>query len=266
MKTTLHYYKFNTKTQAAEYGALCEKLTTAGLKKFAFNSPWCYSKEFDMFWKKIEALGGQAIELEAKHLFDNQWNSTEVRLMDWAEVIFPNPDTKQGYWLEQTAEMREIRDSTLKCGFCGSQLPDEIATAFCNECLDSPYLKSGELGLTRMLPISSKAKRQPLTEAEMAERLPLYRQAQIHGKTAKGIERLAKARAVIDEKYENAVKSAITEHDGMVWLLEHGVQQSAIYYSHLRRFGFGWDHPVDPAVKPELIQQLSEFPFPYDIK
>ena len=53
----------------------------------------------------------------------------------------------------------------------------------------------------------------------------------------------------------------------MVWLLDRNINaENCIYYSHTRKFCFGWRNPVSESVKSALLDVLVEFPFDYEIK
>lgn len=269
MKTTLHYYYLNTETQANEYDTLCNKLKAQGLKKFgsitANHNTW-YSEH-------IKPLNGKQVELETECLFDNQWNTAPtdtsengLRIFDWAEAIYENPSVKEGHWLEQTKEMKEIRRNTNVCGYCGNYKPAAKGDVFCSKCLGSSYLQESELHLTRMMPVNKGlwgGKRQKLTEAEKAHLLPLYVAAQ-----TKGIKAQAeKVREDIRKTYKRRIETAATEWRGFTWLLDHEIlTNNCIYYSHTNKFCFGWRSPLDENVARQLESDLRGFPFVYEMK
>lgn len=280
IKTVIHTYHFDTSKsqQQAEYAKLLRKLSAG---KF----PCCevdvrYSSYTPDIARRnelidsIQSLDGQTIELETKCLFDNQWNTAPVpgcpsgfRAFNWAEYTFANPDIKQGYWLEQTAEMTEILRNTYKCGYCGAQEPAAKGYVFCPHCLDSQYLTSDKLFLTRMRPVSKdRLPRAQLTDAEREHLLPLFREAQINGQTERGKARIAKLREDLQLDYERTIENARIKRDGYLWCLDHAIStDNVIYYKHTGRFRFGWRHPVDDVLLSTLLDAISEFPFPYDI-
>ncbi len=273
LTTVLRAYRFDTSNtaDAAAHDALRAKLTAQGLTCF---ETW----GGDAGGHYLSQLDGLTLTLETDHLFANQWNTAPIpgvsetgyRVFDWAQDYMPdgyNKRIKQGHYLEQTEGMIAIRKDTLKCGYCGNQEPAATAPAFCQNCLDSEYLKSSELYLTRLVPVDCKGRPGPLTEAEAAELLPRYRDAQTTGSTERGRKRIAAARRKIADNYTKAVRVATTERDGFTWLMDHGFNtENVIFYSHTERFGFGWRSPVDPEVLSRLLDVISEFPFAYDIK
>lgn len=167
-------------------------------------------------------------------------------------------------------EMIEIRRNTNKCPYCGKQEPAAKGYVFCPHCLDSEYLTEDYLlkGMTRMRAIDEDHNElKPLTDAERAHLLPLYREAQLHGNTERGKARIAKQRQDIERNARAAIRNAETERAGMLWLMDHGINISnVIYYSHTGRFGFGWRQPLGGEVLSGLLDIITEFPFPYDIE
>jgi len=253
---------------AEAYAALCALLTGQGLRMFHV---WADPKERTRLPSQ-----DTPVELETAHLFDNQWNTapmpglpTGARVFDWYEGIYPNCSLRSGHYLDQTAAMRAIRRNVSKCGYCGKQEPTG-AYVFCPHCLDSEYLKASDLKLTRMVSIDQTGPGRTfpeLTPTELAEREPLYRQAKIHGATARGMARVAKVRADAAQSYANKVRNATAERDGTLWLADHcpGVLGNAIFYDHTGRWGFGWRAALEGGVLSDLLDIVSEFPFPYDI-
>lgn len=273
MKTVIQSYQFDT-TKAADkaaYAELCARLTAQGSECFctwggggshylpAFKEP-------------------RTIELETKHLFNNQWNTAPIegvseqglRVFDWAEdypIGAMRKSLKRGHYLTITAEMREARRNTNACGYCGHQEAAQKGAVFCPKCIGSEYLKAGELHLTRMQAIDCKIERAPLTDAERAHLAPIYKDAQLHGHTERDKKRIAETRADIESTYAKKLQSADAEYKGFTWLMDHGIRPDiAIYYTHTGRFGFGWRSPLDADTVSALLDVISEFPYAYDIE
>jgi hypothetical protein len=265
MKTILHYYRFDRSDP--EYKELCQMLKSFGLKKFDSIS----SNHHEWYRDKIKPLDGKEVTLETEYLFNNQWNTVEgLRVFDWAEAIYPNRSIKEGQWLEQTDEMREIRDNTKKCGYCG-----EMSTGketFCNKCLDSQYLEQKDLHLLRMLPVSDESRRPKLTEDEAAVLVPLYEAAQGLGKERRDIEHQSLLRKKVANLIPEAEKVAIKvveeaklKTEAFTWLLDKKFRDidNVIYYSHTKKFCFGWSRSYSGKDVPEI---LKNFPFSYEVK
>lgn len=279
MKTVMHHYRFDI-SKAGERAAYA-KLRENTLEKIGFPA-WKMALMHGyagdptgwQFMDKIRKCAGPA-DLETDHLFDNQWNATTtdginthgLRLFNWAECKYPNKGIIEGYWLEQTAEMREILRNTHKCGYCGAQEPAQKGHVFCPHCLGSSYLTEDQLYLTRMRPVSSTGDRAKLTEAERAHLLPIYREARLHGQGVRSLAAAKSKREKIEEEYKAAVLKAESEYKGFTWLLDRGLQvDNVMYYSHTGRFCFGWRQGVSENVASAILDVISEFPFPYDIK
>lgn len=282
IKTKLHTYRIDTSTLEGrmEWGDLEAKLVGMGLK---CHESWSKAGQRVHYQIGVAIAGDESwaeIELETGYLFDDQWNTAPInggngyRVMDWALDANVGMsgwagNIKSGYWLEPTEEMAKVRREHHKCGYCGAMyhLPDQV---FCSRCLDNEYLKPKDLPLLRLLPVSTSfgAKRPELTEAEEADLLPRYREAQIHGSTERGKARIAKARADVVAKYEKAIRNAEAERDGSTWLLDNlpGMASNAIYYTHTERWEFGWKAPLEDVLAQQLLAQLATFPGPFKIK
>lgn len=275
MKTIYHAYNIDTSTPdgKAEWSALETFLLAQGLREFHAIGDHCNRK-----------IDGCEIELETSHLFKNQWNTAPIdgisekglRVFDWARDSIwvngrENKTIKRGHYLEQTAEMREIRRNTVKCLYCGAQEAAAKGYVFCPHCIGSEYLTEKDLKLTRMVPVCDLHRDdiyKELTEAEAAHLLPLFKEAQIHGHTERDKKRIAKQRETLAREYEIIrIARATTERDGFLWLMDHGIKtDNVIFYSHTGRFGFGWRKPLGETVLGDLLNLITEFPFSYDIK
>lgn len=282
IKTKLRTYRIDTSTPEGrmEWGDLEAKLVGMGLK---CHESWSKAGQRVHYQIGAAIAGDESwaeIELETGYLFDDQWNTAPInggngyRVMDWALDANVGMsgwagNIKSGYWLEPTEEMAKVRREYHKCGYCGAMyhLPDQV---FCGRCLDSEYLQPKDLPLLRLLPVGTSfgTKRPELTEAEEADLLPRYREAQIHGSTERGKARIAKARANVAEKYTKAARSAEAERDGMIWLLDHapGLADNALYYHHTERWNVGWKKQIDAAMVEEVKAALAGFPLPLDIE
>jgi hypothetical protein len=279
IKTTIHAYRFDVREPD-------QKSAWEELKASLADHPHIMeSHGGESHFHFVKDIDGQEIELETEHLFDNQWNTAPIagrsekglRVFDWAKdatgSMYPHW-VRQGHYLDQTPEMRELRRNTHKCPYCGKQEPAAKGYVFCPHCIDSEYLTEADLlkGATRMRPIyrsgfGPESAWKPLTDAERDHILPQYKDAQLHGAIERGKARIAKQRREIDEKARRAVRNAEAERAGLLWLMDHGVNiDNVIYYSHTGRFGFGWRKPVDAAILSDLLDIITEFRFPYDIK
>lgn len=267
----VHTYQFDT-SKAAELAAFKElhaKLSAMGLKCMESRGGELHLT----FGRKAE---GKEVRLDLGCVFADQWNTAPIdgvsecglRLHDWAQDYRPGNSLtlKQGYWMEQTEGMAEVRRNTLKCGYCGHMEQAAKGLDFCPACIGNEHLNASDLHLLRLLPLVGSQKRAELTEAESARLVPLWRAAKLHGNTARDKAALIKQRADHMAKYDKVCAHALKERDGYIWMMDNGIRTTnAIYYSHTGRFGFGWNKPVEPELLAELKAVLVNAPFEYDI-
>lgn len=262
--TTLHAYYFDISdlNEREQYEALVARLEAQGMKCTEFlalpsSSSYC---------RYVEHLDGKEVQLETRHLFDNQWNTAcGLRVFDWVQGIYPNKNIKSGHYLVQTDEMRELRRNTHGCGYCGHQERAERGSVFCTACLGSGYLKSGDLHLLRMVSVEQDRPERPeLTEAERAHLMPLYIEAQ----RARALADAEVIRAELHKNFKKAVHIATVKRDASLWVFDNvpNLLPNMIYYSHIETFCFGWRTPLTDAEVSQLLDVISEFPFPYEIK
>lgn len=278
LSATLMFYRLDT-TKAVDksiYDDLVKDLKDKGYHKSTSTAPRAYSSEFNGFWDKIESIGGKQVTIETDFLFSNQLNTapiedvsaTGMRLFDWSEVIFENKAIKQGYYVTPLDELRRLRETTLQCGFCGHLYRErEPVGEFCQKCLGSRHLKSSELRLLRLLPVTFKGSRPELTEEERTRLLPTYRQAQIDGITKQDKELRKKDRDNLDKQYRLRVKESIIEFIGMNWLLDRGIDPSnVIFYKHSGYFCIGWQNSLEKGLADEIEEMIKGFPFPMTLE
>ena len=272
IKTTLRRFSFDVSTPEG-------KKAWQAFQAERRSGPKCCGPILFDVWDMVADLDGQEIALDTDSLFSNQWNTSEgVRVFDYALQAASNSPNlsfklsspthiRRGHYLEQTEEMRALRAETHVCGFRGHKARGEEVTPFCGKCIGSEYLQEGEIYLTRMMPLDQGDKRrQPLTEDEKAERLPLYLEAQSTGDRAK----VEKFRASVSKKAQDLIDRAVEERNGFLWLIDNGLgnmaSQNVIYYPHKERFSFGWRKPLSEAETAKVLAVISEFRHGYDIK
>jgi hypothetical protein len=279
MKTTITSYCFDTSNpkDADAYKGLAASLRKTNGRCFI---SWGRGSHYEAAWAE-----GVPVTLETQHLFENQWNTApggltgNLRVFDWAEDYLPDKKIKRGHYLAITPEMTAVRKHTVACGYCGHQESDTMAASFCPKCLGSEYLAEKDLHLTRLVPVSDKSDRAPLTEEEASVLVPRWREAQGLGKQSRDVARLSKRRRDIaalvpdaEAKAAASIKRAHTETNALTWLMDHGFLEieNVIYYKHTGRFSFGWRNALTPAqcsnLRDILDAQGDAFPYHYDIK
>lgn len=80
-----------------------------------------------------------------------------------------------------------------------------------------------------------------------------------------------KDRSKVIQRCDEVIAEATKERDGLVWLLDHGLNiDNVIHYSHENGgsglFCFGWREPVIDTIRDAILAVISEFPFAYRIK
>jgi hypothetical protein len=264
MQTTLHTFKFDIREPA-------DKLAWCELKAKLKNGPPCHGPVFSDVYSQFTAYDGTVVDLQTEHLFNNQWNMEQgnLRVFDFALESLPyNRNLRRGHYLEQTEEMREVRRNTIRCPYCGKTEPAAAGSVFCSKCLGSPYLKLEDLlaGATRMRPIDSESGWTALQPGERNHLLPLYKAARTAATNTQIAEFLKKTK----ERARKKIGRAYCERRGYERLIELGLgmiaMQNVIYYEHTGRFGFGWREPLSAIELSTVLDVISEFSFPYDIK
>lgn len=289
LKTVLksYYLHLDNEAESAQYAQIVSDMRTANIEKTSSRSPETYNKKFADYWKAMvpnrqdipsknanQPLVTRDVELDTEYLLSDQWNTAPCfdsengyRIYEWAEVTYPNRSIRVGYFLSITPEMREMQRNRYQCGYCGKQEPAQKGYVFCPHCLGSVNLTQKDLYLTRMQSVLQPFDRKPLTDAELAHLLPLFKEAQLHGNTERDKARIAKQRASIARDYEKSIAEATAKRDGFTWLLDHGLKiDNVIYYPHTEKFCFGWRTPIDESFKSEILEVISEFPFMYEMK
>ena len=219
-------------------------------------------------------LHSREINLETKHLFEDQWGTVEgFRLYNKDSFEWPALHIKEGYYIRQNPQMIAVLQGTAKCGYCGHQAPVGEKD-FCDNCISSPYLEVSNLRLLRMEPIEAPERRtgetlkiprgaRPLSEEELAVVMPRYVEAQAKLRE----QQAAKLRADVEAGLNMVIERATIKHDGMLWILDAGIStESVIFYPHTRMFCFGWRNPVSKEDRAELVEKLKQFPFKFEIK
>lgn len=274
IKTNIYNYRYDISKPKEK--ALYEKERLKAQKASGLNEPDTYHyinfqiyKGSDTFIKdKIKPL--KVVHIETEHLFNNQFNTTEgLRVFLWSEIIFPNKDIKEGYYIVFNEDLKDALNNTFKCGYCGKQYTKEQHKnlSFCSNCLDSEYLKKDDLFLLRLKAISDTTERQPLNDCDKEALIKAYTEAQIKGTSERGIKRIKAKRESLLSDRDKTIKNANTEYNGFIWLLDRGINiDNCIYYNHINTFCFGWRNKLSFEVEQELKTLLNGFPFTYELK
>ena len=260
LTTVLHTYRFDLATAEARdaYDKLRLSLKALGLRKLHVAVATTYA---------LGVLDGRDILLDTDYLFSDQWNVIRpaARLFDWFEAAWPNQDIKEGYWLEQTDDMRNARRVRHTCGYCGYQVdvftPTE--TMWCDQCLDGEHLQEEDLPLLRLRSVAATRSR----DDECPAPAWLAEQYRARQRAARDV-RLREMKDVKLAKCRQGLQDAQMEYDGFEWLVEHDLPfDDIIFYPHTQTFRWGWGKPI-PQAKADKIKARLEadaFPFKYEI-
>lgn len=262
MKTTLTHYHFDISSPAEKeaYSELTAKLKKTNGKCFrVIPSPSC----------KRPPEGEISLDVSnINNIWENQWNTTcGFRVFDWYEDVMHNiPNIKRGYYLDVTSEMKHLRKELLRCGYCGHTVI--TPQSFCTSCIDSTYLEASDLKLLRMMPVSSSAPREELSEEELAMLTEEFNKAQVKAIHRKYTDDESFRQHKEEEKiFRESVEKAEGRLTGFNFLLENNIsQENCIYYDHTGVFCFGWKHPLPDVAADYLEDLLEDFPAKYEIK
>jgi hypothetical protein len=245
---------------AKEYEKIKETCKAHGFELFEGSYLWSEAKFSS--WPSEQVI-------EENYLFDNQYNTVEgCRIFNWYEAYnSQNRDSKYGYYLTGDLEaLKQAKERQLNCGYCGKRYSALEALGsklvFCNACLGSEFLKESELHLLRLKAVSDKSDRQELSEAEKKELLAIFHQEQ------KKAHKLRIAKRLEDDRnrLKKELESLKLQSDFYSKMLDFGVYEKPIYYSHINSFVFNWQEKMAKSEIMLLQKKLKNFPFDYSIK
>ncbi len=260
VKINKYYLNISDDKDAKEYEKIKETCKANGFELFD-----AYSHESQGNFTKMPSE--QVIE--ENYLFDNQYNTAEgYRIFNWYESYsHHDKDRKNGYYLTGDLEqLKQAKDRQLICGYCGKRYDAIEALGskliFCNACIGSEFLKESNLHLLRLKAVSDKRDRKQLSDTEKKELLEIFHQEQ---KKAHKV-RLAKRLEADKNKLKKELESLKLQSDFYTKLLDFGVYQKPIYYSHINSFVFNWREEMSDSEILALQKKLVGFPFVYSIK
>lgn len=267
MKTIFHAKRFDTlkASERAAYKALVAELKAEPGRGHCFGPVW----DTGGAYASRIACDGQEIYLQTEStvgVHENQLNAIfsdgkSRRVFDLSDSsIGPQSNhVRTVTWFDLPPALVALRNSTLRCGYCGKDEAADSGKVFCDKCPGSEYLKPDDFKLLRLMPISFRGDRPEITEAERAAILPAYQA----GRLALGARRKAAKVAQIAAQHENAER----ELEGFTFFWDRGVDtENLIYYGSTKGFCFGWRKPLTDAEAAEVLAVISEFRFRYEIK
>lgn len=205
--------------------------------------------------------------IETKHIFANQYNTVEgFRIHEYNRRYseYNHSLTDIGYYInpEDIKKIREVQKQVKVCNYCEAQYWNS-KQKWCNKCLGSEYLAESEMYMLELLPLlddrSAINKDIKIPKYLINKKRKLYN-AKMHLKN--------KQRQANDlEEAKQGIIEAKTKYNAKKWLIDNNVYtDNVIYYSHLKKFSFGWRGTLDSQYKSRLLDVLSKFPYDYEIK
>jgi len=286
IKAKIYFYRYDI-SKKDEKKAYLKEMETA--KVFSgwtspntlhyINFSYESNKEFNEKLKglTIKNLSGEVkkegiINIETKHLFNNQFNTQEgFRLWNWRENIFLNKDIKEGYYIEMPKEYFNLLENTFSCGYCGKQYTREEKIkkdlSFCDACLGSEYLKEDDLFLLRLKRINDKTERLPLNDCdnEILTDINLKEFERLNKIRKK--ENIKRIKAKLTKERKENIANSENEYKGFMWCLNKGIEtDNLIYYNHTKTFCFGWRDKLNFEKEQQLKKDLKGFPFKFELK
>lgn len=103
-------------------------------------------------FEDLQQFDGKGFYLDCSVLYHNFWIKKD------ANIIIPDvarlPKSKKGFYLEQTDEMKAIRDNTKQCSFCSAQYFMTLQS-FCPECIGNGDVPEEEIYRTFLRPVNT---------------------------------------------------------------------------------------------------------------
>ena len=235
-------------------------------------------KPFDSLHFQFKQIPTGVYHVELDTVFSNQYNTAEgFRVFEKCSCLStPSMKKLQGYYISEGIDkIREYQKDLKVCGYCGKQYYKTEQTV-CDKCLGREYLKENEIHLLKLVNVEESFNyNRKLTGKVYKDTLIKYKDAQGLGKInrkkalkSKNRKNVASLLPEAKTKSKELIEEAKTKTAAYTWLLDNGLNilNNVIYYTHTKRFCFGWLNPVDETTKSKLLDTLCEFPFDYDIK
>lgn len=202
--------------------------------------------------------------LDLGHVFSNQYNTDKFRVFEFHDpLVAPYGrcvPLNVGYYISEGIEAIRAYQKDLKvCGHCEAQYYKSAETV-CKKCVGSEYLEEKYYPLLNLRNICD--------EKSPDKPLPPDMLALIQSEQKKTRQRkLEKQRADKLQCLQNDIASAETEYDAFKWLIDADMDfENVIFYSHTRKFCFGWRNAIGVIDAEKLHEKLKDFPYAYEVK
>ncbi|MDP2160431.1 MAG: hypothetical protein Q8K02_08120 [Flavobacterium sp.] len=119
IQTIFHCYRFNILKENEENAYISLRETLAKTRNLFASISTGQSEKY----RAYKRLDNTIVNLDSEWITNNQWNTEEgFRVFDWSEPIYPNPNIKDGIYLDITPEMLALRNENWSCYYCGTIL------------------------------------------------------------------------------------------------------------------------------------------------
>jgi hypothetical protein len=236
MKTQLIEYYFTLPEDRTAYGETIKQIEMGG----------------------VPTLSGQEVELDTKHIFSDQWNTTDGRrVFDHHVENVPNERIKSGHYLVITEEMKRIRRETFQCGFCGAQYKHE---GYCTACRGNEYLTPEHYHLLQLKDCT--------TRNHERDTLPAVVLAAVAKEQAEATRARRELRALrLRQQADKTIRSTNLRCKAETWVLKNtniDTHNMIMYKEGV--FTFGWRTPLSDKEEWALRGQLKKFPYTFEVK
>lgn len=260
MKMQLVKYNLDTREEPKKYRAIKETAQALGHKLMDASSPGTRHDWLDNLPDEVT--------INPAHLFADQYNTIEgFRVHDWYEEIFwtnrgQRTSQKKGYYLTgEIEQLRQAKGNRYACNYCGKQYQKAEAPTFCSRCVGFEYLTEDRLPMLIVRPIMEKWNGLDKAPADLVD---LWRRIEPELKAQYEAANLVNLQKKAEHVLANARKKAaelMEEANMLSQLLTHGIDtDNLIYYSHTKRWCFGWHKPLSKKQIQETEARLRAVP------
>jgi len=199
----------------------------------------------------FEQQGTHEYEVDSKHLFDDQVNTTcGKRIHDWADYMSPNRHMRWGHYVVNIDELNKFRHQYFKCGYCGNM---DQTGGWCQKCRGSEFLTPDVHHLLHMVRLGDKREKLPIPDDVLGT---IH-----HDQKATDARKLKRKRLQILAEIEKK-ETDLLFHDIVIKRgLTFAQISNCIHYSHKDKFCFGWKTPVSVEEADIIAKAMEGTPF-----
>lgn len=216
---------------------------------------------FNVWGTPYENIPAGTYEIDPKHLFDDQVNTTcGKRVHEWADYMNPaRRSDRWGHYIVNYEEFREYLRGFYKCGYCGHTAAH---SGWCDRCRGSEYLTPKDYPLLNLRQLTT-----PYTALSVPEDVIASIEAAQH-ETAK--RKAAQWSAQKISYLNKKIAEVVRERDFFDFAIACGLHwkmlENCIYYGHTDQFNFGWRTELTPDEATYIQDQLGQHDWPVTFK